>query len=176
MTSLVSTKCLVCPEATSPLPSGDSQVSPCPCRCWGLFSALSLASWDLALHARSAARGWSLELLAQDVWGASPAAPPPVQGSAHRPVPSASLSTVPVPSVQRGHHALPGSASRENAGQAQDSAAHCPASITVASFFQFYSVSSLVMVGAKTTVTFKILSWRQIHAFLKIPLCSGNLK
>lgn len=117
----------------------------------GLFSALSLASWDLALHARSAARGWSLELLARDVWGASPAAPPPVQGSAHRPVPSASLSTVPVPSVQRGHHALPGSASRENAGQAQGSAAHCPASITVASFFQFYSVSSLVMVGAASS-------------------------
>lgn len=29
---------------------------------------------------------------------------------------------------------------------------------------------------AKMTVTFKILSWRQIHAFLKIPCCSGNLK
>lgn len=115
----------------------------------------------------------------EDSWGSSSASPPSVQGSAHSP----SL---------RGlfeHHVCPLGSVRPPSSPWFCLSEECRAvmglcgplsSVCNGCFFQF-SFCFLIDYGgscffkAKTSVTFKILSWRQSRAFLKIPYSFGNL-
>lgn len=115
----------------------------------------------------------------EDFWGASSASPSSVQGSAHSPSPLG-LSE---------HHVCPLGSARPPCSAWFCLSKECWAvvrlcaplpSICNSCFFQF-SFRFLVDYGgscffkAKTSITFKILSSRQICAFSKIPYSPGNL-